>query len=433
VALKALRHPDAGPVTRERFLREARTAARLHHPDIVQVFESGQHEGCPFYTMELIEGTPLHGPLPPMEACRLIARVARAAAYAHARGVVHRDLKPGNIVVRSGEPVLTDFGAARAAEDVRMTETGELLGTPAYMSPEQIRGQVKEAGAKADVYAMGVILFELLAGRLPFEAGTFVELSAQVLNDPPPGLPGFDPALEGLICRCLSKDPADRPAAQELARNLERWAPGRRARWVAPLALLGTLAGAALWTATSPGHESNAAGDMPQIPAGTYLVGDPRFGRRSVSTPGFWIDREEAPARASGYSYLDALAYCLRQGKRLPSEDEWEIAGGGDIFPWGDEPDPSRAACQGVRQPSPRDVSHFGVRDLAGRLAEWTSTPGRLGPDYRTVRGGHWESPIEGCTLFERREFPVLRRLPTLGFRCASSVPPAPGGAPLRH
>jgi formylglycine-generating enzyme required for sulfatase activity len=427
VALKALRRPSAGPVARERFLREARTAARLRHPNIVRVFAWGEHEGVPFYTMELLEGPALAGPVPPVQACRLMAKVALAAACAHAAGVVHRDLKPGNIVLHEDEPVLTDFGASRAEGDVRMTETGDLLGTPAYMSPEQIGGRAREAGPKADVYAMGAILYELLTGRLPFEGATFLELSGQILNDPPPALPGFDPALEELVHRCLAKDPAARPEARELARALERWAPGRRPRWAAILALLAVAGIAAVWGASSPAAEPDFRGDMARIPGGEYLVGDPRFGRRAVILPDFWIDRDEAPARASGWSYLEALSWCLRQGKRLPSEDEWEVAGGGRLFPWGDEPDPSRAACQGSREPNPRDVSRHGVRGLAGHRAEWTATPGPAGPDYRVARGGHWASPIEGCTLFARQELPVTRRLPTLGFRCASD------GAPDRH
>src|SRR2546421_2098447 len=135
VALKALRHGDAGALARERFLREARLAASLSHPSIVKILDTGEHEGRLYFTMPLLEGTPLRGPTLPAEACRLVERVAGAAAHAHARGVVHRDLKPANILVCDGEPVVTDFGVARGPGELRVTETGELLGTPAYMAP----------------------------------------------------------------------------------------------------------------------------------------------------------------------------------------------------------------------------------------------------------------------------------------------------------
>src|SRR5262245_14028734 len=132
VALKVLRHLESGPAARERFVREARIAASLDHPNIVKILETGEHEGRLFFTMPLLEGAPLRGPMSPAEACRILERVARAAAHAHGRGVVHRDLKPANIVVCDGEPILTDFGVARAAAELCVTETGELLGTPAY-------------------------------------------------------------------------------------------------------------------------------------------------------------------------------------------------------------------------------------------------------------------------------------------------------------
>ncbi len=423
VALKTLKDPQAGALARERFLREARLAARLDHPNIVRILETGEHAGRPFYTMPFLEGRPLRAPLPPAEACRLLAKVADGVAHAHAKGVIHRDLKPSNIIVSGGEPVLTDFGVARALEDVRVTETGELVGTPAYMSPEQVRGSVKDAGPPADVHALGAILFELLTGRLPYDGETFVELSAKVLNDPVPELVGFDPALQALVRRCLAKDPADRPGAREAARALERWAPRRPFRRAVALPFAAVLGGAALWAGT-PGAGTPGREGMVRVPAGTYEVGDPRFGRRSVELGEFWIDRDEAPARAGGYSWVDALQHCLRRGKRLPTEDEWEAAAGGRLFPWGDLPDAARAACQGSRGPNPRDESPFGCRDMAGNLAEWTATAGRSAPDARAVRGGRWQDPIERCTTYERQELPLARRHPTLGFRCASAAAP---------
>ncbi len=423
VALKMLRGEDAGPAARERFLREARLAARLRHPNVVPVIETGEHEGRPFYVMPFLEGEPLRGPLPPAEACRLMARVADAVAFAHSQGVIHRDLKPSNILVCSGEPVVTDFGVARGEGDVRVTGTGELVGTPAYMSPEQVLGGGKDADGKSDVYALGLLLFELLMGRPAFEAETFVELSARVLNDPAPGLPGYDPALAALVQRCLAKEPEARPDAAELARRLERWAPRRPARWGFPIAVV-SLATAGLWIAASPVARpvASARGDMARVAGGRYEIGDPRIGRRAVELREFWIDLREAPGRASGFSYVEALSFCLRQGKRLPTEEEWEAATGGRLFPWGEEPDPSRASCRGARGPNRRDAGPSGAQDMAGNLAEWTATPGRLGPEFRVVRGGHWQASLEQCTSYARQEVAFTRRLPTLGFRCASSV-----------
>jgi hypothetical protein len=221
VALKQL-HPHLAANTdiRRRFLAEARALARLRHPNIVVVHEVGETDGRPFFTMELIEGRTLaelgaRGPLPPAEVVRVIQNLAGAVDAMHAAGFVHRDVKAANVMVeRSGRVVLMDFGIARTADATQHTRTGAVLGTLESIAPEQVRGL--PAGPPADIYALGILTYQLLAGRPPFVGDTAFLLHAHVYDPPPPlrGLrPGLPPHVYAAVESALAKDPAQRPAS----------------------------------------------------------------------------------------------------------------------------------------------------------------------------------------------------------------------------
>jgi serine/threonine protein kinase len=299
VALKViLAGAHAGDEDLLRFRAEAHAVAQLQHPNIVQIFEVGEGEGLPFFSLELCSGGSLAErldgtPLRPHDAAALVETLARAVAHAHAAGVVHRDLKPANILLQAiqhkdikdtrdtrevekgqpkgqpafgpsgpwgplclgGEsfsPKITDFGLAkrldeqRAHADAGPTRTGAVMGTPSYMAPEQARGDAKRVGPAADVYALGAILYECLTGRPPFRAATTMDTLMQVLADEPVPPRRLQPQcprdLETICLKCLHKEPARRyPSAEALANDLRRFLDGRPigARPVGPLSRLG--------------------------------------------------------------------------------------------------------------------------------------------------------------------------------------------------
>lgn len=295
LALKLLTHRDG--TAAERFAREAEVLRRIRHPNVVAVHESGVGpDGTPFLVADLVEGEELAqrlargGPLPPAEAARIVAAVARGVAAAHAARVLHRDLKPQNIMLRAdGVPVLLDFGIARDADGSTLTRSGTMVGTPMYMSPEQADG-VRDLTPASDVYGLGAVLLACLAGRPPFpDTDSSVQLLRLVLDGQPRwpsvDVAGVPPSLEAIVKRAMAVDPARRPgSALALADELDAWL-ARGDRGASPGGARGVLLGltaAALLAAGAVG-------------AGLAL-GLPGLGPPAPATPG----SDDAPPAATG-------------------------------------------------------------------------------------------------------------------------------------
>ena len=222
VAIKILKEEYTGdPGFLQRFRVEARHTALLNHNGIASVFDYGEEEGSAYLVMELVPGQPLstiierERVLSPDRALSIISQTAKALAAAHVQGLVHRDVKPGNILMLpDGRVKITDFGIARIADQVPLTATGQVMGTAQYLAPEQATGQ--QATGSSDIYALGVIGYELLAGRRPFTGESQIAIALAQVNDTPPPLPESIPVpVRSLIMSMLAKDPADRPADAE--------------------------------------------------------------------------------------------------------------------------------------------------------------------------------------------------------------------------
>lgn len=223
----------------ERFRREAQSAARLQHPNIVAIHEIGNRDDLNYFSMALVEGPNLaqclarQGPMPPLQSARLVRTLAEALHYAHRLGVLHLDLKPGNILIDSqGEPQIADFGLARRIDSTLATEANEVSGTPSYMAPEQIELRRHKLSVATDIYGLGAILYELLTGHPPFDAGSPEEILSLVLDGrlrrPRRYQPGLPEDLEAICLKCLAKEPSERYAdAQALADDITRFLEGR--------------------------------------------------------------------------------------------------------------------------------------------------------------------------------------------------------------
>ena len=241
VAVKVMHnYIESDPDLQSRFEREAKVVAGLRHPNIVQIFDYDTADGHPYIVMEYLVGPSLgvylrelhkRGQrLEPMQIARLLITIAAALDYAHEQGVVHRDIKPGNIILHNKsknvsveqhltartEPVITDFGLVRIAQSATQTASGAVSGTPAYMSPEQAQGL--KVDYRSDIYSLGVVLYEMVAGRIPFEGDTSWTLIFKHINEPPPSIEGIQPAVQAILDRALAKKPEDRyQSARELA------------------------------------------------------------------------------------------------------------------------------------------------------------------------------------------------------------------------
>ncbi len=280
VAMKVLSPYLVGePRLVQRFMREARLAANLDHPNIVTIYDIGGEGGYYYFVMKYLEGKSLkeilaeRGALPPQTVIALVSQLAAALDYAHGQNLIHRDVKPGNVIVdEEGHATLTDFGLAKVAENLKLTASGETIGTLEYMAPEQARG---DSFMTSDVYSLGVMLYEMLTGHLPFQGNNQATLLYQHLHEDPPPLSKFNsnlpPEFDPIVRKAMAKDPAERyQTAGEIAHDLEEVArkhlfPGPAARPATPRAAVTPVPGAAV---TPPPVEAvPPQGGRPSFPA----------------------------------------------------------------------------------------------------------------------------------------------------------------------
>jgi tetratricopeptide (TPR) repeat protein/predicted Ser/Thr protein kinase len=423
VALKMiLAGGHASTEQRARFRTEAEAAARLQHPNVVQIHEVGEHGGLPFLSLEFVDGGSLANrldgtPWPPRQAAQLMETLARAVHAAHQRGIVHRDLKPANVLLtEDGTPKITDFGLAKVLDaTAQLTGSGAVMGTPSYMAPEQTGRQPQAIGPAADVYALGAVLYELLTGRPPFRGETPLATVAQVVADepvPPRRLqPGVPRDLETVCLKCLQKEPQKRYASAEaLADDLRHFLNGEpiRARPVGPVGRLWR------WGRRNPKVASLLAILAVVVAAGTatvtalWLVAEDR--RRTAEGNLALAERRHQEARANYRKARDAVDQLARIGgeylRHMPHQEKVRQALLAEALRLNREFLQEKSDDPEVRQETARTYKRLGLLhhqlgerqeaekllrqavDLGQRLAEEF----RDRPEYRVDLAGHYES-----------------------------------------
>lgn len=418
---------------RSRFEREAKVSMQIQHENAMVTYDFSEHNGQLYLVLEYLEGQSLRAwmqkPHPTDEKLWAALQVARALEYLHSINVIYRDLKPENVNVSSGNKIkLMDFGIARSA-DWGITEAGMAVGTAPYMAPEQVRGET--ATAAVDIYAFGILLYELMTGKRPFEGGTYEEIFGQVLFTQP----NLDPLREtdapkavcDIIKACLEKEAPKRFATMKpvvaalqscisdkfFTTQILGVEQGRTQRFPAAIAIgvvLGLIVAAAAVFFLMHQKKPLAAelhypfGDMVLIPGGPARIGE---NAEAVDIPDFYIDKTEVSNRAYdafcrqtgctvgpgapnepvvNVTYQDAAGFAKWAGKRLPAAKEWEKAARGTMglrYPWGNIPDATRANVMDNAASThhlmavdsfPQGKSPYGVFNLYGNAWEWTST-----------------------------------------------------------